>query len=70
MRVQEIVTIAKEKGIKPGKRKKTELIRFIQAEEGNFACYASAHSGECDQRDCLWREDCLSDSKKLEFKLQ
>lgn len=41
---------------------KTDLIRKIQLAEGNFACYGSASSGECDQLECAWRNDCLSES--------
>ena len=67
MRAQEIVSIAKDKGIKPGKRKKVELIHLIQSKEGNSACFASNYEGNCDQHNCLWREDCLSESKKVEY---
>ena len=60
MKIQEIRTIAKEKGIKTGNLIKPELIRVIQKSEGNFDCYGSATSGFCDQVNCLWRKDCLN----------
>ena len=41
---------------------KTDLIRKIQLAEGNFDCYGSASIGECDQLECAWRNDCLSES--------
>lgn len=60
MNLQEIRAIAKAKGIKAANIKKAELIRAIQREESNFDCFGSAVSGQCDQLNCLWREDCLS----------
>jgi hypothetical protein len=60
MKLEDVRTIAKSHSIKPGHLSKTELIKAIQAEEGNFDCFATAYSGECDQADCLWREDCLA----------
>ena len=59
MRLEEVRRIARSRGIKPNHLSKPELIRAIQTEEGNFDCFASPYSGECDQRECLWREDCL-----------
>ncbi len=64
MRLKEIKTIAKTKGIKAGNLKKPELIRAIQRSDGNFDCYGSANSGFCDQFNCLWRENCLEFSTK------
>jgi len=59
MNIQKIRAIAKERGIKAGSLKKTDLIRAIQRAEGNFDCFGTAESGACNQIDCLWREDCL-----------
>ncbi|MGA9665944.1 MAG: SAP domain-containing protein [Gallionella sp.] len=59
MKLEEIRSIAKLHTINPGKLSKTELIRTIQSEEGNFDCFATAYSGECDQVNCIWREDCF-----------
>lgn len=64
MIMQEIRELAKVRGIKPGKLTKPGLIRTIQLEEGNFPCFATAISGECDQTGCLWREDCFAAAKK------
>lgn len=60
MRVDEVREIAESNKIKPGKLSKTELIKTIQLVEGNFDCFATAHNGECDQLDCLWRADCFA----------
>ena len=60
MRIEEVRDIAKSSSIKPSKLSKTELIKAIQTVEGNFDCFASACNGECDQLDCLWREDCFA----------
>ena len=60
MKLEEVRTIAKSHRIKPDHLSKTELIKAIQTDEGNFDCFATAYDGECDQEDCLWREDCLA----------
>ena len=64
MNMQEIRGIAKDLGIKTSKITKVNLVRSIQLSEGNFDCFATASSGECDQLNCLWRKDCLSLAKK------
>jgi len=64
MNMQEIRVLAKDLGIKSTRMKKLELIQTIQLTEGNFSCFSSAGSGECDQTDCLWREDCFASAKK------
>lgn len=63
MNVKEIQKLAKERGLKTGKLRKAQLVHAIQEDEGNFPCYASATEGECDQADCIWREDCLKEAK-------
>ena len=59
MTLPQIRKMAKQMGMKASpKAKKAELIRQIQRAEGNFDCFGSAR-GDCDQYDCLWRQDCL-----------
>ncbi len=58
MNVNEIRAIAREREIKTGKMTKGELIRAIQADEGNCGCFGALANGHCDQVDCLWRADC------------
>ncbi|MEJ2695936.1 MAG: Rho termination factor N-terminal domain-containing protein [Candidatus Sulfobium sp.] len=58
MKEKDIREIAKKMGIRIGKMKKPELIRAIQNAEGNIPCYAT-RGHECDQINCLWREDCI-----------
>jgi hypothetical protein len=41
---------------------KAELIGAIQRAEGNFDCFGTATEEECDQEECLWREDCFRES--------
>ena len=60
MNMQGIREIARERGFSPGRLRKIELVRALQRDEGYFDCYARAYGGDCDQLDCLWREDCLS----------
>jgi len=66
MNVQEIRVIARERGIKPGKLTKLALVKTIQHDEGNFACFGTAAIGECDQTSCLWRNDCFEIARKLQ----
>lgn len=61
MKLTDIQKKAKAMGIKPGKMKKTELIRTIQTEEGNFSCFQSSDSAQCSQESCCWRDDCMVD---------
>ncbi|MCK4951884.1 MAG: SAP domain-containing protein [Gammaproteobacteria bacterium] len=65
MHFLKIRKIAKDKGITLGKLSKVNLVRRIQRKEGNFDCYGTAFSGECDQQDCCWREDCLKASAAI-----
>lgn len=64
MNVQEIRQIARAQGLRPGKRKKEDLIRAIQRQEGNFDCFGSAFTGECDQWGCRWRGDCFTTARR------
>lgn len=58
MKVEEIKEIAKQRGVKAGKMKKSEIIRSIQVAERNPACFDAGKAAACGQADCLWREDC------------
>jgi len=59
MTIKQVKEIAKSIGMKVGNMKKENIIRGIQRAEGNFDCFGTAISGECDQFNCSWREDCL-----------
>jgi len=65
MNMQEIRERAKDFGIKTGRMNKVDLVKAIQLSEGNFSCFASAESGECDQMLCVWRDDCFASAKKM-----
>ncbi len=58
MNMKDIRTKATALGVKAGKMKKVDLIRAIQAQEGNFPCFQTARDS-CDQQECSWRPDCL-----------
>ncbi len=64
MKLEEIRSIAKAHHINPGKLSKNDLVKSIQVVEGNFACFATAYAGECDQADCVWRGDCFDAARK------
>lgn len=59
MNIKEVQAIAQTRGIKAGKIRKGDLIRTIQREEGNSDCFESEKRHNCDQGNCLWREDCV-----------
>lgn len=59
MNMPKIREIAKGKGVGTGKLKKTELVRAIQKAEGFSDCYATPYVRDCNQINCLWREDCM-----------
>ena len=63
MIMSEIRKIAQKHGIKTSKLNKTTLVREIQTSEGNFDCFASASSNNCDQLECIWQTDCLKLAK-------
>ena len=64
MNLQHIRQIAKSRGIVPGKKSKTGLVRSIQHSEGNFECFATAIDGICDQYNCMWRKDCFPAARR------
>lgn len=63
MKLAEVSAIAKSQNISPGKLTKKQLIKAIQAAEGNFDCFATARNDECDQVNCCWRLDCFEAAK-------
>lgn len=58
MKLDDVKKIAEQHGIKPGKLRKTELIRAIQQSEGNPTCYDTGQATSCGQLQCSWRDDC------------
>ena len=60
MKMQQIRSLAKVKGINSFGKTKSNLIREIQCSEGNFDCFGSAKQF-CDQWNCRFRSLCLSD---------
>lgn len=70
MSMKTIRQLAKTLQVETGQLSKTDLIKKIQLAEGNFDCYGSASSGECDQVDCVWRDDCLSESVSANVQAQ
>ena len=58
MNIRKVKEIARQRDIRTGTMKKGDIIREIQAKEGNSACFDSKKSHECGQQECLWRNDC------------
>jgi predicted metal-binding transcription factor (methanogenesis marker protein 9) len=59
MKMMEVKEKAKMLGVKPGKMKKSDLIKAIQLKEGNDACFGSGNE-QCSQMECCWRSACLT----------
>lgn len=58
MNMQEIKSIAQERGVKAGTLKKVQLVQAIQRAEGNEGCFGTGKAAGCGQADCLWKDDC------------
>ena len=58
MKMQAVREKAKKLDVNPGRMKKTDLIRAIQAKEGNPECFQMGKDS-CDQTECCWQDDCL-----------
>jgi Rho termination factor, N-terminal domain len=58
MKMDDIKEIARQRGLNPAKMKKIDLIRAIQEDEGNPACFSTGYKKGCGQSGCLWRTDC------------
>lgn len=58
MKLAEVRALAAQRGLNTDKMKKSEIIRAIQAAEGNTACFETGTSAKCGQTNCLWRTDC------------
>lgn len=59
MRMDEVREKAKKLGLKTARMKKEDLIRAVQAAEGNYPCFGTVSDGNCDQTGCCWIDDCL-----------
>lgn len=67
MNISEVKAKAKELGILISNKKKDNLIREIQLEEGNINCYGTHRVSCCNENNCLWRTDC---QKEIKFELK
>jgi hypothetical protein len=63
MNMEEIRNYARQKGVNPGRLKKTDLIRAIQTAEGSVPCYATMQRFHCTEGDCRWAVDCKNEKK-------
>ena len=57
-KLQEVRIIARKMGIDTRNATLTELIKAIQRAEGNKDCYRTAQVLTCEEKRCLWRDDC------------
>lgn len=42
--------------------RKGHMIRAIQTAEGNQNCFGASWRFDCQQFDCCWRQDCLTNN--------
>ena len=68
LNMKEIREMAQQLGIRSTRMRKADLIRAIQRVEGNYDCHGTATEEECDQEECLWREDCFRESVAEEIR--
>jgi len=59
MNMTELKEKAEELGVKPGRKKKADLIRAIQEAEGNEPCFGKNNDGHCEYSDCCFWSDCI-----------
>ena len=58
MKMAEVRTLAKKKGINTFSKTKESLIREIQRAESCRDCFNRGQSASCGQTHCAWRSDC------------
>ena len=68
MTITDVQEKAKRLGIKSKKFSKAELIRKIQAREGQQPCFQIV-GGPCENKDCCWRDECRIDIPGRSFRL-
>ena len=63
MKMQDIRTMAKNLKVNSVGKTKPDLIREIQAAEGNYPCFGTVADSNCDQFACCFRPICLEPEK-------
>jgi hypothetical protein len=58
MKLAEVQRRARQMGINPNGKTKTDIVRSIQRGEHNRDCFNRGESGTCGQTACAWRADC------------
>ena len=66
MELWEIREIARAMGVGARGLGKAELVRAIQRAEGAVDCFGTAMEDECDEENCMWREDCFAETVAAE----
>lgn len=61
----DIQRLAQKHGINWQGKTKTDIIREIQACEGNFDCFGKSQ-GDCNQFNCTFRQLCLPKTKTVQ----
>ena len=58
MKMTEVKQKARSMGIRPGKMRKTELIRTVQRQESSPDCFGRSF-GNCPRTECCFWSDCI-----------
>ncbi len=59
MKFNDIRKMAKGMGINTYRMKKKDIIHAIQKREQNIECYGTDRVKSCNEKTCIWRDDCL-----------
>ncbi len=60
MKFNDIRKMAKGMKINTYRMKKADIIHAIQNKENNIECYGTDRVTFCNEKSCIWRDDCLS----------
>ena len=60
MNFNEIRKMAKEMDVNTFRLKKSAIVRAIQRAENNIECFGTQRVEYCNEKACLWRNDCIS----------
>lgn len=63
MKFNDIRKMAKGMGVNTYRMKKADVIHTIQHKENNIECYVTERVEYCNENSCIWRDDCLLNSK-------
>lgn len=67
MDMNQVRKMAKGQNINTKGMRKRDMIRSIQRAESNYDCFGTLRMEYCNEKKCLWREDCLAENNKIKM---